>query len=241
MTSLSAVYIFDGLTFVWSAALVLGIRPSARDKDTAPAPCLGGRVERRLPQGGVCRVSRDLWLARSAAPGRFYCAQTVVAGASLVFDVAIAFGLLKLGNSGLGFLDVTLGIGGFRRVRRARARPTRPPCAQLRSGCSSGRALAPGRGLAERRHCGRGHDHARARELGRRRQRVHDPAADLSRGCDVPRVRRDGERRHRRRGGGGPADADPDRNDRIRWGLTAVGPGRAPWWCSECAACAGST
>jgi MFS family permease len=111
VTGLSTVYVFDGLTFVWSAALVLGIRPSAREQDTAPA----GDAE---PSGGFLREasagyreilgSRDLRLMVG-----LYCAQTVVAGASLVFDVAIAFGLLKLGNSGLGFLNATLGIGGF--------------------------------------------------------------------------------------------------------------------------------
>ncbi len=111
VTSLSAVYIFDGVTFLWSAALVLGIRPSARDRETAAAPD-------DEPSGGFLREasagyreilgSRDLRLLVG-----LYCAQTVVAGASLVFDVSIAFGLLKLGNSGLGFLNATLGIGGF--------------------------------------------------------------------------------------------------------------------------------
>ena len=112
VTSLSTVYIFDGLTFVWSAALVLGIRPSARERGGCAAPA------RRESSGGFLREvsagyreilgSRDLRLMVG-----LYCAQTVVAGASLVFDVAIAFGLLKLGNSGLGFLNATLGIGGF--------------------------------------------------------------------------------------------------------------------------------
>jgi len=111
VTGLSTVYIFDGLTFVWSAALVLGIRPSTREREAKPA----GETE---SSGGFLREvsagyreilgSRDLRLMVG-----LYCAQTVVAGASLVFDVAIAFGLLKLGNSGLGFLNATLGIGGF--------------------------------------------------------------------------------------------------------------------------------
>ena len=37
-TSISVVYVFDGLTFVWSAALVLGIRPSAREREAAESP-----------------------------------------------------------------------------------------------------------------------------------------------------------------------------------------------------------
>ena len=42
-----------------------------------------------------------------------YCAQTVVSGASVVFGVAIALDLLKLGNSGVGLLDAGLGVGGL--------------------------------------------------------------------------------------------------------------------------------
>ena len=52
--------------------------------------------------------SRDLRLLVG-----LYCAQTVVAGASLVFTVSIALSLLDIGRSGLGFLNATLGIGGL--------------------------------------------------------------------------------------------------------------------------------
>ena len=40
-------------------------------------------------------------------------AQTVVAGASLVYEVSIALDLLELGESGLGLLDSVLGVGGI--------------------------------------------------------------------------------------------------------------------------------
>jgi MFS family permease len=111
VTSISVVYVFDGLTFVWSAALVLGIRPSAKEQEAAPAST------EESSDGFLTEVSagyreilgsRDLRLLVG-----LYCAQTVVAGASLVFVVAIALGLLGLGDSGLGFLNATLGIGGF--------------------------------------------------------------------------------------------------------------------------------
>jgi predicted MFS family arabinose efflux permease len=111
VTGLSAVYVFDGLTFVWSAALVLGIRPSSREQETAPASgaeSRGGFLTEASAGYREILGSRDLRLLVG-----LYCAQTVVAGASLVFDVAIAFGLLGLGHSGLGFLNATLGIGGF--------------------------------------------------------------------------------------------------------------------------------
>ena len=111
VTGLSTVYIFDGLTFVWSAVLVLGIKPRPREEDTAPVAeteSSGGFLHEASAGYREILGSRDLRLLIG-----LYCAQTVVAGASLVFDVAIAFGLLKLGNSGLGFLNAALGIGGF--------------------------------------------------------------------------------------------------------------------------------
>lgn len=42
-----------------------------------------------------------------------YAAQTVVAGASLVFTVAVALDLLGLSESAVGMLDATIGIGGL--------------------------------------------------------------------------------------------------------------------------------
>jgi MFS family permease len=42
-----------------------------------------------------------------------YSAQTVVAGASLVFTVAVALDLLGLGESSVGVLDASLGVGGM--------------------------------------------------------------------------------------------------------------------------------
>ena len=112
LTSISVVYVFDGLTFVWSAALVLGIRPSAREREAAASDQddepRGGFLSEAFAGYRVILGSQDLRLLIG-----LYCAQTVVAGASLVFDVAIALSLLGLGNSGVGFLNATLGIGGF--------------------------------------------------------------------------------------------------------------------------------
>ena len=111
-TSLSVVYIFDGLTFIWSAALVLGIHPSAREREAAAAPPSdepsGGFMNEVTAGYRTILGSRDLRLLIG-----LYCAQTVVAGASLVFDVAIALSLLDLGHSGVGYLNAMLGIGGF--------------------------------------------------------------------------------------------------------------------------------
>ena len=52
-----------------------------------------------------------------------YCAQTIVAGASLVFVVSIAVDLVDLGPQGVGYLDAMLGVGailgGFFAIGRA--------------------------------------------------------------------------------------------------------------------------
>jgi MFS family permease len=112
-TSISTVYVFDGLTFVWSAALVLGIQPSAREREAASAandeePTRGDFLTEVTAGYRAILGSRDLRLLIG-----LYCAQTVVAGASLVFNVAIALSLLGLGHAGVGYLNATLGIGGF--------------------------------------------------------------------------------------------------------------------------------
>ena len=116
VTTIPAVYVFDGITFVWSAALVLGIPRTARDKQQEEAAAEA--EEESKPSKGFLHEmtvgyreilgSRDLRLMIG-----LYCAQTVVAGASLVFTVSIALSLLDIGRSGLGFLDATLGIGGL--------------------------------------------------------------------------------------------------------------------------------
>jgi MFS family permease len=110
VASIPTVYVFNVVTFVWSAALVLGVRVPPREK---------GAWSEETPE-------REGFLAEASAGYRaifgdrklrvligLYCGQTVVAGASLVFTVAIALDLLEVGRSGLGFIDATLGIGGL--------------------------------------------------------------------------------------------------------------------------------
>ena len=113
VASIPVVYMFDAATFVWSAALVLGVRVPAREKPAVTA----GAAEGQKEGGFLAEVStgyreilgnRDLRLLVG-----LLCAQTVVAGASVVFTVSIALSLLGLGRSGLGFLNATLGIGGL--------------------------------------------------------------------------------------------------------------------------------
>jgi MFS family permease len=116
VASISTVYIFDAATFAWSALLVLGIRPSMVKTVSKPAPAPADAPDESSPgllaeaTAGfrVIFGSRDLRVLAG-----LFCAQTVVAGASVVFAVSIALGLLGLSRSGLGYLNATLGIGGL--------------------------------------------------------------------------------------------------------------------------------
>src|SRR4051794_34500941 len=109
VTTIPVVYALNGATFLVSAALVLGLREGRRARqEQSTADEAEGFL--REASAGYREIlgSRDLRLLVG-----LYCAQTVVAGASLVFNVAIALELLDIGRSGLGFLDSVLGIGGL--------------------------------------------------------------------------------------------------------------------------------
>lgn len=113
VADIATVFLLNAATFVLSAALVAGIRvtksaaPVAPDPDEPPEPKVGFLSEAMEGFRVVWR-SADLRLVFV-----IYSAQTVVAGASFVFAVAIAFDLTDLGASGLGWLDSTLGVGAI--------------------------------------------------------------------------------------------------------------------------------
>jgi MFS family permease len=115
VADVATVFLLNAATFVLSAALVAGIRltstsgpePVAPDPDEPPEPKVGFLTEAMEGFRVVWR-SADLRLVFA-----IYSAQTVVAGASFVFAVAIAFDLTDLGASGLGWLDSTLGVGAI--------------------------------------------------------------------------------------------------------------------------------
>ncbi len=108
VADIQTVYVVNAATFIWSAAFIVRL----------PAPPVTRAAEAEDERGSflgnasagfrAILGNRDLRLVIGV-----YCAQTVVAGASLVFVVTLALDLLDLGRSGVGYLDAVMGIGGL--------------------------------------------------------------------------------------------------------------------------------
>jgi hypothetical protein len=105
-----------------------GVHPSR--PAVAPADPEGGAGPDEADEAGFLRdmVEGFTYMLRHADLRLILvltCAQTVVAGASTVFVVTIAFDLVDLGAQGVGYLDASLGLGallgGFIAISRASA------------------------------------------------------------------------------------------------------------------------
>jgi MFS family permease len=107
VTSRAWVFAFDALTFVWSFVLLAGLQvddaPPVRSDDERE-----GFVAETTAGFRVMLGDRDMRLLLMLLVG-----QTVVAGASAVFEVAVALRMLRLGQSGVGLLGAMTGIGGI--------------------------------------------------------------------------------------------------------------------------------
>jgi MFS family permease len=108
LSSPSVVFAANGLAFLWSAALVVGLRAyeparvrSARDTSRPVVSTL---------MAGISTIVREPNLRTLVG---LYGAQTLVAGAVNVLVVVAAFQLLDLGEAGVGLLYAALGIGGL--------------------------------------------------------------------------------------------------------------------------------
>ncbi len=125
VAEVGAVFAFDALTFVWSAVMVVGVRPTtvviettldmetrvevdAPTDDDEPAEQGGGMFSGVADGYRTILGDRDLRLIVA-----LYVAQTIVAGCSAVYEVTIALDLLKMSESGVGVLNAALGIGGL--------------------------------------------------------------------------------------------------------------------------------
>ena len=112
-TTIPTVYVFNALTFLWSAAVVVGVRSIApADESDTDGEGEGTEKPGFLAEGtvGYRTILRDRNLRLLTG---LFCAQTIVAGASAVFIVAIALDLLDLGNGGPGYVDSIMGIGAL--------------------------------------------------------------------------------------------------------------------------------
>lgn len=127
VTEVPIVVLFNGLTFLWSAALVSRIH----------LPSDAKAIDVSMGEGGDARDDASGGLLADAAAGfreiwqhpdlrlisLVYCAQTVVAGASIVFTVAVAVETTSFGADGVGYLNSMLGVGaivgGFLAIARA--------------------------------------------------------------------------------------------------------------------------
>ena len=100
------VILLDALSFLWSAFLIVGLRAEdgAKDTEREHQSFLAETTQ------GFRTILRDSDLRLLMA---LFFAQTVVAGASLVFEVAVALRLVHLGQSGVGYLGAMTGIGGI--------------------------------------------------------------------------------------------------------------------------------
>jgi MFS family permease len=135
------VIVFNGLTFLWSAALV------SRIKVPSGAPAEGAEVTagEASEDSGVVTAEGDgsgsgesffqevtagfrtIWRNGDLRlVSGVYCAQTVVAGASIVFVVEMSVQMTDFGTKGVGYLDSALGVGaimgGLFAIGRASAR-----------------------------------------------------------------------------------------------------------------------
>jgi MFS family permease len=128
IANIQTVYFFNAASFLWSAVLVFGL-PSRRSLEAARAdeqPNANDLAAESAENEPKQEAEKEKFFVEVTAGYReilrnknlrllvgLYCAQTVVAGASLVYEVAIVLDLLKAGEGGLGLLGSAMGIGGL--------------------------------------------------------------------------------------------------------------------------------
>ncbi len=99
------VFLVTGAAMLWSALLIAGIRPSAEPKGEREAVSV---LDELL--AGFRTIARE---RRMRLLVGLFSAQTFVDGMLSVLIVVIALKLLDTGQSGVGFLNSAVGIGGL--------------------------------------------------------------------------------------------------------------------------------
>ncbi|MGN6242399.1 MAG: MFS transporter [Motilibacteraceae bacterium] len=109
-TNVETVFLLNAASYLWSAALVAGI--AVRATGSTGEAGQDGAAEGRLATifAGFREISGSPDLRVVAT---LVCAQTVVAGASSVFAVALAVQVLPSGPRGVGYVDAVLGVGAL--------------------------------------------------------------------------------------------------------------------------------
>ncbi len=112
-TSIEVVFLLNVATFAWSTLLVMGVSVPAEEAVSSVAPI----EDEGESESFVAEVTHGF---RSIAADRdltvvvlLVAAQTIVAGASVVFLVVMAVDILGIGAEGVGYLDSVLGIGAI--------------------------------------------------------------------------------------------------------------------------------
>jgi MFS family permease len=105
VTSTKVVFLLTAGVFLWSALLVARIK---LEKSSAPSTLRKGLAHDALAGFRTILRDRNLRVVMS-----LYTVQAFVGGAFNVFIVVLALDTLHLGDSGVGLLNATFGIGGF--------------------------------------------------------------------------------------------------------------------------------
>jgi MFS family permease len=135
VTTVPVVILLNVLTFLWSAFMVAGIKVPPTEATLAAHPATETAGEsgdhEGVDQAGTTLVEEaeeekeTFWQETSAGfrailanrdlfvVSMVYAAQTVVAGASIVFGVEMAVQMTDFGPSGVGYLDSVFGIGAI--------------------------------------------------------------------------------------------------------------------------------
>ena len=104
----ATVFAANGLTFLWSAALVVGLRGEELPREPVPEEAAAEEAAGAL--AGIRTIATEPSLRVLVG---LYASQTLVAGALNVLVVVTAFELLDLDEAGVGLLYAAVGVGGL--------------------------------------------------------------------------------------------------------------------------------
>lgn len=126
-TTVPVVMLFNVATFAWSALLVATIRvphpttvPEVAGEEAADPQTPGDTVVDAVEEEKETFVQesvagfRTIWANSDLRlVSLVYCAQTIVAGASVVYGIAMAVEMTSFGPNGVGYLDSMFGVGAI--------------------------------------------------------------------------------------------------------------------------------